>query len=365
MKVSGTTFLTEGVQMRHRAIAIVSAVAVLVALVSSGAAPAVAQTASVRTAWGEPDLRGIWDFRTITPLERPAELADQAFLTEEEAATLEREVVDRNARLLDRAPERTRAADQVDRREDGTPGFYNNFWLDQGTTVVGTRRTSRIVEPPDGRLPPLTPEAARRATSPEATRVTQAGRGIVPPVSWEDLSPGSRCIHHGKAGPPINPGGYNNNIQLFQTPGYVAILNEQIHSVRVIPLDGRPHLGSGIRQWMGDSRGRWEDKTLVVETTNFNGKYAQAGRPTLTSSEHQSLIERFTRVDAETLLYEYTVTDPATWAESWTAQVTMNKSQDLLYEFACHEGNYSMQVRLAGARATEREAAAAATNGAR
>ena len=134
--------------MRHRAIAIVSAVAVLVALVSSGAAPAVAQTASVRTAWGEPDLRGIWDFRTITPLERPAELADQAFLTEEEAATLEREVVERNARLLARAPERTEAADQVDRREDGTPGFYNNFWLDQGTTVVGTRRTSRIVDPP-------------------------------------------------------------------------------------------------------------------------------------------------------------------------------------------------------------------------
>ena len=366
MKVSGTTFLTEGVQMRHRAIAIVSAVAVLVALVSSGAAPAVAQTASVRTAWGEPDLRGIWDFRTITPLERPAELADQAFLTEEEAATLEREVVERNARLLARAPERTEAADQVDRREDGTPGFYNNFWLDQGTTVVGTRRTSRIVDPPDGRLPPLTPEAERRATSPEATRVTQAGRGIVPPVSWEDLSPGSRCIHHGKAGPPINPGGYNNNIQLFQTPGYVAILNEQIHSVRVIPLDGRPHLGSGIRQWMGDSRGRWEDKTLVVETTNFNGKHAQVGRPTLTSSEHQSLIERFTRVDAETLLYEYTVTDPATWAESWTAQVTMNKSQDLLYEFACHEGNYSMPVRLAGARAMEREAAAkAATSEAR
>ena len=363
MQVLGTTFLTEGVQMRHRAIAIVSAVAVLVALVSSGAAPAVAQTASVRTAWGEPDLRGIWDFRTITPLERPEELADQAFLTEEEATSLEQEVVDRNARLLDRAPERTKAADQVDRREDGTPGFYNNFWLDQGTTVVGTRRTSRIVDPPDGRLPPLTPEAERRATSPEARRVTQAGRGIVPPVSWDDLSPGSRCIHHGRAGPPINPGGYNNNIQLFQTPGYVAILNEQIHSVRVIPLDGRPHLGSGIRQWMGDSRGHWEDQTLVVETTNFNGKYAQVGRPTLTSSEHQSVIERFTRVDAGTLLYEYTVTDPATWAESWTAQVTMNKSQDLLYEYACHEGNYSMSVRLTGARAMEREAAAAATNG--
>ena len=311
-----------------------------------------AETGKSRTSWGDPDLQGVWDFRTLTPLERPDELAGKEVFTAEEAAEFVA------ARLS-----------EIQARDDTVPddivGNYNQFWFDRGTTVVGTRRTSRIVDPADGRLPPLTPEAERRATSPEARRVTQAGRGILPPVSWEDLSPGSRCIHHGKAGPPINPGAYNNNIQLFQTPGYVAILNEQIHSVRVIPLDGRPHLGSGIRQWLGDSRGRWEDKTLVVETTNFNGKYAQVGRPTLTSSEHQSVIERFTRVDAGTLLYEYTVTDPATWAESWTAQVTMNKSQDLLYEYACHEGNYSMSVRLAGARAMEREAAAAATNGSR
>ena len=286
-----------------------------------------AETGKSRTSWGDPDLQGVWDFHTLTPLERPDELAGKEVFTAEEAAEFVA------ARLSE-----IQARDYT--VPDDIVGNYNQFWFDRGTTVVGTRRTSRIVDPADGRLPPLTPEAERRATSPEARRVTQAGRGIIPPGSWEDLSPGSRCIHHGKAGPPINPGAYNNNIQLFQTPGYVAILNEQIHSVRVIPLDGRPHLGSGIRQWMGDSRGRWEDKTLVVETTNFNGKYAQVGRPTLTSSEHQSLIERFTRVDAGTLLYEYTVTDPATWAESWTAQVTMNKSQDLLYEYACHEGNY-------------------------
>ena len=311
-----------------------------------------AETGKSRTSWGDPDLQGVWDFRTLTPLERPDELAGKEVFTAEEAAEFVA------ARLSE-----IQARDYT--VPDDIVGNYNQFWFDRGTTVVGTRRTSRIVEPADGRLPPLTPEAERRATSPEARRVTQAGRGIIPPGSWEDLSPGSRCIHHGKAGPPINPGAYNNNIQLFQTPGYVAILNEQIHSVRVIPLDGRPHLGSGIRQWMGDSRGRWEDQTLVVETTNFNGKYAQVGRPTLTSSEHQSLIERFTRVDAETLLYEYTVTDPNTWTDSWTAEVTMNKSQDLLYEYACHEGNHSMSVRLAGARAMEREAAAAATNGSR
>ena len=334
--------------MTRRYLAAVAAVAVFALLVP---VPAAGQAS---TPWGDPDLQSVWDFRTLTPLERPDELAGKEVFTEEEAAQFEAEQLS-----------------EIARRDDAVPGDivgnYNQFWFDRGTTVVGTRRTSRIVDPPDGRLPPLTPEAERRATSPEAQRVAQAGRGIVPPISWEDLSPGSRCIHHGKAGPPINPGAYNNNMQLFQAPGYVAILNEQIHSVRVIPLDGRPHLGSGIRQWMGDSRGRWDGEVLVIETTNFNGKHARAGRPAvgrtdLLSSEHQSLIERFTRVDAETLLYEYTVTDPATWTDSWSAEVTMNKSQDLLYEYACHEGNYSMPVRLAGARATEREAAASSVS---
>ena len=344
--------------MSHRGLVSVSAVVVLVALVSLGAAPAAAQTAVPRTAWGQPDLQGVWDFRTLTPLQRPAELGDKEFLTEEEAAALEREAVDRNLRLLDRPAVRTAAGGNVDRREDGTPGFYNNFWLDRGTTVVGTRRTSLIVDPQNGRLPSLTAEAARGAASTEARRLADARRGNVPAVSWEDLDPGDRCIQHGKAGPPINPGGYNNNIQLFQTPGYVAILNEQIHDVRVIPLDRRPHLGPQIRQWMGDSRGHWDGETLVVETTNFNGKHEQVGRPTLSSGEHLSLIERFTRVDAETLLYEYTVTDPATWVSPWTAQVSMKKNPDSIYEFACHEGNYSMPVRLAGARVMEKEAAA-------
>ena len=233
--------------MSHRVPVSVSTVAVLVALVSLGAAPSAAQTTPPRTAWGQPDLQGIWDFRTITPLQRPEELGDREFLTEEEAANLEQEVVDRNLRLLTRPAERTTASDQVDRREDGTPGFYNNFWLDRGTTVVGTRRASLIVDPPNGRLPSLTPEAERRAASPEAQRIADASRGRVPAVSWADLDPGDRCIQHGKAGPPINPGGYNNNVQLFQAPSYVAILNEQIHDVRVVPLDGRPHLGPQIQ----------------------------------------------------------------------------------------------------------------------
>ena len=233
------------------------------------------------------------------------------------------------------------------------PGFYNNFWLDRGTKVIGTRRTSQIVDPADGRLPPLTEEAQRRADSPEAQRIADARRGARPAESWTDLDAGDRCIQHAKAGPPISVGGYNNNVQLFQAPGYVALLNEQNHDVRIIPLDGRPHVGPQVIQWMGDSRGRWEGETLVVETTYFNGKHDQIGRPLLSTGEHLSLIERFTRTDPETLLYEFTVTDPTIWVSPWTAQLTMKKNPDLIYEFACHEGNYGLYNIMAGSSAEE------------
>ena len=346
--------------MSHRVLVFVSAVAVLVALVSSGAAPAAAQTTVPRTAWGQPDLQGIWDFRTITPLERPEDLAEQEFLTEEEAANLEQEVVDRNARLLTRPAERATAGGNVDERPDGTPGFYNNFWLDRGTAAIGTRRTSLIVDPSDGRLPPLTATAQRRADSAEAERIAAVRRGELPADSWEDLDAGDRCIQHAKAGPPISAGGYNNNVQLFQTPDYVVLLNEQIHDARIIPLDGRPHVGPQIRQWMGDSRGHWDGDTLVVETIHFNGKHDQIGRPLLNTGEHLSLVERFTRTDPETLLYEYTVTDPTIWVRPWTAQHPMKKNPDLIYEFACHEGNYGLYNILAGSRAQEKAIAASA-----
>ena len=156
---------------------------------------------------------------------------------------------------MNRAPEKTTVADNVDSREDGTPGFYNNLWLDRGTTLVGTRRTSLIVDPSDGRLPSLTAAAERRGESQEAQRIADVRRGGRPADSWEDLDAGDRCIQHTQAGPPISTGGYNNNVQLFQTPDYVAILNEQNHDVRIVPLDGRPHVGPQMQQWMGDSRG--------------------------------------------------------------------------------------------------------------
>ena len=303
--------------------------------------------------WGDPDLQGVWDYRTITPLERPGDQADKEFLTEEEAAGLEQDILERNARLLTRSPEVTAASDQVDRREDGTPGFYNNFWLDRGTTAVGTRRTSLVVDPPDGRLPQLTPEAQRWADSAEARRIAEVRRGARPAQSWTDLDAGDRCIQHAKAGPPISVGGYNNNVQLFQAPGYVALLNEQNHDVRIIPLDGRPHVGSQISQWMGDSRGRWEGETLVVETVQFNGKHDQIGRPLLSTGENLSLVERFTRTDPDVLLYEFTVTDPTIWVSPWTVELPMKRNPDLIYEFACHEGNYGLYNIMAGSRTEE------------
>ena len=344
--------------MRLRCQTVAVAVAAL-ALVALAPALAAAQSGVPATPWGDPDLQGVWDYRTLTPLERPVELGDKAYLTEEEAAELERETLARNERLLTRERQQATASDQVDRREDGTPGFYNNFWLDRGTTAIGTRRTSLIVEPPNGRMPALTGPAASRAGSAEAARVAQVRRGMLPAASYTDLDAGDRCIQHAKAGPPLSTGGYNNNVQIFQIPGYVVLLAEQNYDARIIPLDGRPHVASGIRQWMGDSRGRWEGDTLIIETVHFNGKHDQIGRPLLSSGENLRLVERLTRLDADNLMYEYTVDDPTIWTSAWTAQHPMKLNPDSLYEFACHEGNYGLEGILAGSRAEEAEAMAA------
>jgi len=330
--------------MCHRAVAFVSVGIVLVALVSSGAGLAAAQ--ALTTEWGQPDLRGIWDFRTITPLQRPEELGDQAFLTEEEAANLEQEVVDRNQRLADRVAERTTAANQVDRRDDGSPGFYNNFWLDRGTSIVGTRRTSLIIDPLNGRVPDMTPGGQARA---DASRDYRRDH---PADSWLDRSTSDRCLLGFNAGPPLSPGGYNQNLQIFQTPDHVVLLTEMVHTVRVVPLDGRPLLGDEFRLWSGDARGHWEGDTLVVETANFNtDRRWRNTMPSLT------LVERFTRIDADTLEYEYTVTDPETWTRPWTASMPLRRTDVPMFEYACHEGNHSMDGILAGQRALDRDAA--------
>ena len=312
----------------------------LVAVVGMLALPvlAVAQSAP-QTAWGTPDLQGVWDFRTITPLERPEELGEQAFLSAEEAANLEREAVDRNERLLNQEARRTDTG--------GNVGAYNNFWMDRGTNIVGDRRTSLIVDPPNGRIPPVTDAG-------EVRRTRVGSFNVEVPESYTDLSNADRCIMGFNAGPPITPGGYNQNMQLFQTPDHVALVTEMVHTTRVVPVDGGPVLDDTVRQWSGDSRGHWEGDTLVVETANFQDHDAYS--TWRGSSTDMKLVERFTRLDADTLLYEFTVSDPSTWTRPWTAQHRMQRNDQPMFEYACHEGNYSMEAMLGGARAVERSA---------
>ncbi len=342
--------------MSHRYLVMLCAVIAVVALTPMVAS---AQSAEApRTPWGAPDLHGVWDFRSLTPLERPVELADQAFLTEEEAASLEQAAVDRNAELWNREARRTVAGANVDRGEDGQPGFYNNFWLDGGTAPVETRRTSLIVDPPDGRIPPLTQAAAARRAAIERERRGVNRHAPTPGGFVEDLGPNAlqlRCITGFNSGPPMTPGGYNQNVQLFQTPDQVVLLNEMNHNFRVIPLDGRP--GSGIPQWTGESRGHWDGDTLVVETTSFLRETSFAQGQT---DAHLRLTERFTRVSPDTLMYEATVDNPTVWVRPWTYEIPMKWNEQPLYEYACHEGNYGLYNILAGARAEEAAAEAAA-----
>ena len=311
-----------------------------VAVASLAAAPATAQDEALRTPWGAPDVQGIWDFRTITPMERPETLGDQEFLTAEEAANLEQATVDRNEELLQAAARRTEAG--------GNVGAYNNFWMDRGTRTVTNRRTSLIVDPPNGRIPPVTAEGQARKDAVAVRR----GR---PAFGPEDRSIGERCILGFNAGPPMEPRAYNNHTQLFQTPDHVVILNEMVNDSRIIPLDGRDHLPAHVTQWRGDSRARWEGETLVVETRNFHTLTAFSERQG--SSPGMVLTERFTRIDADTLLYAATMDDPSTWTQPWTFEVTMFRTDEPVYEYACHEGNIGMDGILAGARADDARAA--------
>ncbi len=295
-----------------------------------------------RTPWGKPDLQGIWDFRSITPLERPNALENREFLTEAEAANLERETVERN-RLLDEAPpEKTTVGGDV--------GAYTNFWMDRGTTTVGTRRTSLIVDPANGRIPPMTPEAEKRVAARTAYRRAH------PADSAGERGLADRCLF--TTGLPILPSAYNNNVQLFQTPDHVVIVAEMTHTVRIFPLNQRPT--TNVRQWVGTSGARWEGDTLVVETTNFHNDVGIRG-----STPDARLVERFTRVSPDALQYEFTVEDPQTWTRPWTAQVLLTKTNEPLYEYACHEGNYAMEGILGGARAEEKAAAASSHQGSR
>ena len=335
-----------------------SFVAAVVAIVAAGALASVSvagQEAAPRTPWGHPDLQGAYTTKTITPLERPAELADREQLTAEEVANLEQEVVNRNAELLARPARRTEATTSVDVGEDGAPGFYNNFWLDRGTMSTG--RTSIVVDPPDGRIPPLTPEAQRDEDARLAARATRG-----PADTWTDMDLNDRCMLW-SVGPPMLPTGYNNNLLVLQTPDHVVIHVEMIHDTRIIPLDGRPRPGRPIPQWLGEMRGHWEGETLVVETRNvarseegssFGNDVVRIRAANGGRTESLRIVERFTRIDADTLRYEFTVEDPTRWTRPWSGELPLRRTDESLFEYACHEGNYSIVNMLSGARAEER-----------
>ena len=301
--------------------ALVAALA-LTPLVSE--AQSTSTTDAPRTAWGDPDLGGTWDFRTITPLERPQQYGDREFLTEEEAAGLEQGAVDRD-RAADEAPARLATAGE-------NVGGYNWFWMDVGTSVVEGRRTSLIVDPPNGRKPPTVGNKTMNWGSFATER----------PNSIDELSLFDRCM--GSAGLPIYPTFYNNYVQIFQAPDHVALIVEMMGSTRIIPLDDRPP--TGLRLGLGDSRGHWEGDTLVVETTNFDRDLQLIGA----SRDARQLVERFTRVSPGVMAYEYTIDDPTMWERPWTAIQTLRKTDASIFEYACHEGNYSVPNMLGGAR---------------
>jgi hypothetical protein len=311
---------------------------VAVGLLASASVDAQSRT-TFRTPWGDPDLQGIWSNATLTPLERPAEFAGKTHLTEAEAKAYE-------ARLR-------KESNADNRSEFGTARdvnqAYNEAWWDRGQSILPDRRTSLIVDPPDGKIPALTPAGEARLKAERAIAQREADG----PGSWEDFDVYSRCIMRGP--PPRLSTGYNNNYQIVQTPGYVAILQEQMHETRIIPLGKTPHAPETVRQWLGDSRGWWEGDTLVVETTNFTD--GARGATFRASSRNMKLIERFRRVDANTIDYSFTVNDPETWVRPWTVRVPWHTPEGLLYEYACHEGNYGLVNILRAARVADKEKA--------
>ena len=309
-----------------------------------------------RTPDGHPDLQGVWSNNSATPLERPEVLGDRAHLTDEEVATLQARAGELFNGETDAAfggsvfetvlkdANDYQSGDGVTAETPDGTGNYNQFWL---VDREFDNRTSMIVDPPNGRLPARTAEAAQRAEAERALRRAH------PADSYSDRSIDDRCITYGV---PRTSAGYNSYFQILQTPTHVAILQEMIHEVRLIPMMAQPHLPRNIRQYTGDSRARWEGDTLVVETTNFSPKSNVRG-----STERIRTVERFTRVASDTLNWEVTFTDADTWTDPWTLMIGLKKSDEAIFEYACHEGNYSMGGILSGHRAEERAAAATAT----
>ena len=345
--------------MQHRILASIGILAGMTAIVvpSAGQVPAAAKSSSkaaaktpaaikplpLRTPWGDPDLQGVWNDATSTPLQRPTGLAEKDVLNDDEAAEFRAQL----------AHDLTR-----DRRDGGAEvdvnRAYNDHWMDsRRLKITADRRTSLIVDPPDGRMPPRVPLPPEREKIRAARAAANDRFNAGLPQNYTDFSLPVQCIIRTDS-PPYLPTIYNNDFHIFQSPGLVVINPEMIHSARIIPVDGTPHLGKDLHQWLGDSRGHWEGDTLVVETTNFRrdpGVIFQGGNP-----DTYKITERFSRVDATTLNYEFTIDDPKTWTKPWTAVIPWNKIDpaEQMYEYACHEDNYDIVHFLSGARDREK-----------
>jgi hypothetical protein len=293
-------------------------------------APLAAQNASTHR-----NLEGLWSNETLTPLERPRDLATKEFFTAEEAAAYEKRIVQ----------------NRIDDPNDGEGNVADpKVWWERATKLAANRRTSLIVDPQDGRVPALTPTAQKRMAE------QRAAARLHPADGPTDRSLQERCILSPTTGPPMLPGPYNNNYQIVQTRDYVTITVEMIHETRIIAMDGRPHLPETMRKWLGDSIGHWESNTLVVDTTNFNDKTRFHG-----SDENLHLVERFTRTGPDMILYEFMVDDPTAFVAPWRAEIPMRRTAGPMYEFACHEGNFALGRMLSIARDAEKKAAKAPT----
>jgi len=359
------------------AVAVVAAVWLTSGVAAQAQRPAAGKAYTApKTPDGQPDLQGVYDVATITPLERPAALGNRLILTDEEVAAMElyeKQRVDKGAEPSrgdrdappvggDRSPTNS-YLEGLFRAGGGVVGGYNNFWIAAGSknvVVDGQKRSSIVVEPVDGRVPRTKPEAQRRNAAYLSTRVSpdaNEGAAAGPPGAYD--GPGARPLAErcllgfgSTSGPPTLPNYFYNNLkQIVQTRDTVMILNEMVHDARIIRIGGQ-HAPKNIRKWMGDSIGRWEGDTLVVDTTNFTDKTQFRG-----SGEDLHVIERFTRTDANTVLYRFTVEDPTTWERSWSGEYPWNATNETLYEYACHEGNYALSGVLKGARFNEAEAA--------
>jgi hypothetical protein len=301
-----------------------------------------------RTPWGDPDLQGLWPSMDMqgTPYERPDQFGERATLTAQELA-------ERQSQSQRQAEVDSETAVNTQRAPRGTGTGPPSHWGERGRPSM---QASLIVDPPDGRFPPMTADGERRSKEAYSTYFLDFPEAVTahPFNTFEDLGPYDRCITRGLL-PSMLPTAYNMGNQILQMPGFVVIRNEMIHETRVIPLDGRPHIGSAIRQYLGDSRGHWEGDTLVIETTNFNGKVGiTRNGNTLPTSREMRIVERITRVDASTLQYQATVDDPATWTRPWTIMLPLKSHPEYgMFEYACHEGNYAMKHILSGARADE------------